>query len=77
MTNLSYQIDERNGTSCRSRPPMLHPQLGSSSITPLRKPSPDSLIYLIVYQRFQPEPPHRRGYPVHLDPKYEEWTWNH
>ena len=31
-TNLIYQIDEDNGTSCQPRPPMLHPLLGGSSI---------------------------------------------
>lgn len=56
-TNLSYQIDEGNGTSYKSRSPMVHPQLSDSAITPLRKPSLCSLTSLLVYQGFEPELP--------------------
>ena len=38
INNLNYKKYEGNGTSCRPRPPMLHPQLDDSSITPLWKP---------------------------------------
>ena len=77
ITNLSYQIDEGNGTSCQPRPPMLHPPLGGSSITPLRKPTLCSFNSLLVYQGFDLEPPHSRGCLEHEDLKQEEWTRYH
>ena len=53
MTNLNYKKDEGNGTSCRPRPPMLHPKLGDSSITPLRKPPLYYSSSLIAYNEFE------------------------
>ena len=67
-TNLSFQIDEGNETSCQPRPPILYPQLGGSFITPLRKPPFCILTSLLVYQGFQLKPPHRRGSLIHLYP---------
>ena len=69
MTNFNYQKDEGNKTSCRPRPPMLHPLLSDSSIKHLRKPPLYSLTTLLAYQEFEPENSHKRGHHLHEKPK--------
>ena len=58
-------MEEGNGTSSRPRPPMLHTQLGDSSITPLRKPPLSSFISSIAFQGFEQEVIQNRDYPLH------------
>ena len=51
-THLIYQIDQANGNSRQPWPPMMHPQLGDSFTTLLRKPYLYSLTPLLAYLGF-------------------------
>ena len=54
MTNLNYQKDEGNGTSCSPQPPMFHPQLDDFSITPLRKPLLFPKLFILPIKKLNP-----------------------
>ena len=66
ITNLNERRYLNNGTTCVPHPPILLLKLGGSLIGLLRWPPLCSSISSTDYQRFPPEPLHRRGSHPHL-----------